>query len=66
MERVAREKLGGVAHNYVDGNLPETTRSARIAVENTGQTQAIHFHRHGEMCNPKCYTLTAENVAEGM
>ena len=63
-----REKLEGVGHNWVHGDLDATSvkRSARIAVQNTGQTQAVHFHEPGEPCVNRCYTLTERDVEEGL
>ena len=61
-----RDKLDGVGHNYMCGDLDRQAvkRSARIAVQNTGQTQALHDHEVGEQCNGGCYIITLESLGE--
>jgi hypothetical protein len=62
-----RDKLGGVGHNFMYGSIDRgaVKRSARIAVQNMGQTQALHDHKPGERCGDGCYIVTLESLGEG-
>lgn len=70
MERVKRDLgLSEIAHNYMPwGMNDEVVRTARLALRETGQKQAIHMHGYGGMCVESCvgvqgcYVMTVEDL----
>lgn len=71
IERVQRDMgLSERAHNYCSswGSEPGVVRSARLALRETGQSQAIHMHVYGGECVESCvgvqgcYVMTVEDL----